>query len=363
MRYYAMDLGILLADDEAVERAYLERLLSARFPNSRIFSDARNGQEAVAIAQKESIDVAILDICMPLMDGLQAAVQLHRINPQMHILVNTAFADFDFAKRAIDSHVDAYLLKPSSEDEIVGEIRRLLRQDEERELQEAAEQVSMEALLLERPPYSYKERFLNSLRSGRSSEMFLSFSALWRKMEAVETLSVLKLSLIELVDAINGILLEANAQPQWVYGPFLRNSLERCLSKKELLRLSERYITTHLNLMQMHEQKEGRSLVDQVDAYISKRYEKAITLDDLAQIFYHNGEYLSRLYRQQMGQSINQRMHELRIAKACELLQGKHRSIESVANAVGYKTLSHFYKCFRRLKHQTPRAYQREAEG
>ena len=115
-------INILLADDEAVERRYFRNLFHRR-PGYQVVGEAQNGVENMELAEKTQPDVIIMDIYMPLMNGLESAHRIKERFPGIIIILNTAYADFEFAKRALDYRLDAYLLKPASEEQIIETIQ------------------------------------------------------------------------------------------------------------------------------------------------------------------------------------------------------------------------------------------------
>src|SRR5215831_14553049 len=77
---------ILLADDHGLVRRGLRLILDAQ-PDLEVVAEASDGAEAVALALSKEIDLAILDISMPRMTGLQAARELHQRRPEVHVLI------------------------------------------------------------------------------------------------------------------------------------------------------------------------------------------------------------------------------------------------------------------------------------
>ncbi len=115
-------ITVLLADDETVERKYFRNLLH-RHPGYQVSGEAQNGIEIMELASKTHPDVIIMDINMPLMNGLESAHKIKEKFPNTIIILNTAYADFEFAKKALDYRLDAYLLKPASEQQIIQTIQ------------------------------------------------------------------------------------------------------------------------------------------------------------------------------------------------------------------------------------------------
>lgn len=108
-------LRILLADDEALIRLDLREMLTEA--GHEIVGEAANGQEAVQLAQELHPDIVIMDVKMPVMDGLTAAQQITEaeISP---VLLLTAYSQQDIVARATEAGVIAYLVKPVREQQL-----------------------------------------------------------------------------------------------------------------------------------------------------------------------------------------------------------------------------------------------------
>lgn len=108
-------LRILLADDEALIRLDLREMLTEA--GHEIVGEADNGQEAVQLVQELHPDIVIMDVKMPVMDGLTAAQQITEaeIAP---VLLLTAYSQQDIVARATEAGVIAYLVKPVREQQL-----------------------------------------------------------------------------------------------------------------------------------------------------------------------------------------------------------------------------------------------------
>ena len=104
-----LKLKLLIADDETPARNRLRDLLGD-IENIEIVAEAKNGKEAVELAQAFKPDVLLLDIRMPLMDGIEAAQHAQKLEPKPHIIFTTAFDAY--AMKAFDLNAIDYLLKP-----------------------------------------------------------------------------------------------------------------------------------------------------------------------------------------------------------------------------------------------------------
>ncbi len=119
--------GLLIVEDELIERQVLKKTLQKKFGDQCLIWEAENGKEAVEIFSREEIQVAILDIGMPGMNGIQAAEIIRREGPECCIIFLTAYDRFDYARKAISVGAMEYLLKPYSSREIINVVEEALR--------------------------------------------------------------------------------------------------------------------------------------------------------------------------------------------------------------------------------------------
>lgn len=125
---------VLIADDEQIERMVICKTIKNNFKDQLEIIQAVNGREAVELFEKEKFHIAILDIEMPGINGLEAAEIIRKNDRDCSIVFLTAFDDFKYAKKAISVKALDYLLKPSSNEEIIAVLEEAIRLvDEQRE--------------------------------------------------------------------------------------------------------------------------------------------------------------------------------------------------------------------------------------
>jgi DNA-binding NarL/FixJ family response regulator len=115
-------IRILLADDHNVVRKGLCLLLESQ-PGFKVIAEASNGREAVALAEAHSPDVVVLDVAMPLLNGIEAARQISAKLPQTAIVFLSMHSDEGYVLRALKSGAKAYLLKDSAEYDLINAIK------------------------------------------------------------------------------------------------------------------------------------------------------------------------------------------------------------------------------------------------
>ena len=130
---------ILVADDEPIERQVVNKKINSYFPDQVEVFLAENGLQAVDMYEENNCRIAILDIAMPGMTGLEAAKIIRSRHNNARIIFLTAYDDFSYAKKAIEVRALDYLLKPGSDEDIINVLEQafmLCDAARERETQE-----------------------------------------------------------------------------------------------------------------------------------------------------------------------------------------------------------------------------------
>jgi DNA-binding NarL/FixJ family response regulator len=119
---------ILIADDHAIVRSGLKRVLDAK-PDMEVVAEAEDGAEAVEKALKDDVHLAILDVSMPRMTGIQAAAELHKRKPELKILMLSMHDSEQFLFEALKAGASGYVLKSGADTDIVDAVRAAMRGD------------------------------------------------------------------------------------------------------------------------------------------------------------------------------------------------------------------------------------------
>ena len=117
---------ILLADDHAVVRHGLRMVLDAQ-PDMEVVAQVGDGAEAVKRGLEEDVDLAVIDITMPRMTGLQAARELHRRRPKLRILMLSMHENERYLYEALKAGASGYVLKTVADRDLVAAIRSAMR--------------------------------------------------------------------------------------------------------------------------------------------------------------------------------------------------------------------------------------------
>lgn len=126
-------IRIMVADDEMLERAVLCKILKKNLESRCVVFQAENGREALDVYEEQKIQIAVLDIEMPGINGIEVAEQIRRKDKECCIIFLTAFDEFAYAKKAITVRALDYLLKPYEEQELMLVVEEAVRLAEEQE--------------------------------------------------------------------------------------------------------------------------------------------------------------------------------------------------------------------------------------
>ena len=119
---------ILIADDHAIVRSGLRRVLDAK-PDMEVVAEAEDGAEAVEKALEDDVHLAILDVSMPRMTGIQAAAELHKRKPELKTLMLSMHDSEQFLFESLKAGASGYVLKSGADTDIVDAVRAAMRGD------------------------------------------------------------------------------------------------------------------------------------------------------------------------------------------------------------------------------------------
>lgn len=118
------NIRVLIADDHPLLRNALRSCIEDE-PDLMIVAEVENGQDAIRHVIALNPDVAVIDLFMPVVDGIQVVTQILRVNPAAHLMIFTSSTEEDRVAEAIQAGALGYLIKDSGRDEILKAIREV----------------------------------------------------------------------------------------------------------------------------------------------------------------------------------------------------------------------------------------------
>lgn len=119
-------IGVLLVDDHTVVRQGLRALLRSE-EDLEVTGEAENGRQAVMLARKTLPDVVVMDVAMPLLNGLEATRQILRLVPTSKVLVLTSYGDDECVEQLMQAGAAGYLIKQTAANDLIKAIREVSR--------------------------------------------------------------------------------------------------------------------------------------------------------------------------------------------------------------------------------------------
>jgi len=393
---------VLIADDEAIIREGIREAVRWEEQGMEVAAEAEDGEEALELALRHKIDLLLVDLNMPIMNGIELMKEIRKTLPDCKIVVITGHDEFGYAQESIRLQVSDYLLKPVNPvqlGELIGKLRIELESEEKqrRHMELASRQMQKNYPLL-------RERFFlewigDGLTEGEIVEQlrFLKLpeappdkliAVRWPELIANEPLTgerdrQLMLFAIE------------NIAGEWLE-PFERvifrdqaGLIVICVwgtVPDELLSRIENSVQQYLKLsVYVHAEPVSGGLSALSDAYrackaevfkesrlspIVRRARQAlrerfadpeITLEKLALELKVSPVYLSRMIKQELGVSFVALLTRMRIKKAIELLGATDMPIHEIAASVGYESQHYFSTAFKKTVGVSPNQYRRGA--
>ncbi|MFW0119544.1 response regulator [Rothia sp. P5766] len=119
-----MSIRVLLADDQELVRSGFSLILSME-EDMEVVGQAGNGQDAIALTGQTRPDVILMDVQMPVMDGIEATARIRQDYPETAVLILTTFDREDYLFAALEAGASGFLLKTSDADDLVDAIRKV----------------------------------------------------------------------------------------------------------------------------------------------------------------------------------------------------------------------------------------------
>ena len=169
---------VIVVEDEVLVREAICENINWNGLGYELAGNCENGKSAIEFLEETEVDVVLTDICMPYMDGMQLSEYIHQNTPDVRVIIFSGFDEFEYAKKAIQYHVEDYLLKPVTAFELSEVLTKLKeKMDEERRQKNKVSRINK---VYHKNELYLKSNVLLNLIQGRQSE-----SELEREMREV----------------------------------------------------------------------------------------------------------------------------------------------------------------------------------
>ncbi|MRH43815.1 response regulator [Aquibacillus halophilus] len=391
---------VLIADDEFIIRDGIRSSIDWEEYGMEVVGEAEDGEEAVELAIKYQIDILLIDLNMPILNGITAMKRLRKDLPQCKMVVISGYDEFHYAQEAIRLQVEDYLLKPVSSEKLQNLLLNLKQQldlevNQEEYFKQATNQIKKNHTKL-------KERFFQDWIAGQlnSNEIieqlhFLSLPPVvpvqymvirWPEYHQNQTIlqendrQIFLFAIENIVEEIVGSKMVTVFRDQ---SHFLNVcSWERMTNEQttkikvavqqylkitvywHLEEVKEEDLTNLPNVYklcidQIEKQIRVSPIVKQAQNYIQQQYQdSSLTLERVAEELHVSTVYLSRIIKQELGISYVGLLTQLRLNKATDLLKTTDMTIRDIAEEVGYESQHYFSTTFRKNVGVSPKQFK-----
>lgn len=352
---------ILIAEDELLELKYLRTILS-KDPDFEVVHQATNGKAAIDYIRDNPVDVVIIDIRMPVMDGLEATKIIKQEHPDIKVIINTAYAEFDLAQAALRNGADEYVVKPAKDYMIISVINTLMSSASKGK---ETPLVPTHSVSLRDYPLKEEKLVMNAMRNTDLKLLRAGYTDFAKSLlVAAGSVQTIRSFIFDFLSGISRVLVTNGYSLEEV------SDLKSTFMEKnsQLRNLSEaRTILEEIeeSLLQTLYVGDASAMfqTEMIMKYIHHNYNKDISLKSLARRFHFSDSYLSRCIKKQTKTSFPQYLNKLRIEKAVWYLENSSLKIYDIALEVGYHDASHFNRTFKSVMGITPSAYRKKKGG
>lgn len=395
---------VIIADDEPIIREGIRTAVDWPALRMEVVAEAEDGEEALELVLEHQADIVLVDLNMPIMDGISLIKHVRDKLPSCRLVIITGHDEFQYAQKAIRLNVDEYLLKPANPDQlrqVLERVGRGLEQawHERKHLMLASQQIQRNYPLL-------RERFCHEWMEGSMSEAEVAEQLEFLQLPAScpDWIGVLRWS----DPALERTLTKESDRQLYMFaieniiGEWLENTRyvvfresgglialivwgktdERMFAKisnsiVNYLKLSVTYSCKPLSgrfadVPTMYREakhdvyREARlsPIVRRAKLFVTERYgERGLTLEQVADALQVNPVYLSRTLKQELGISFSQLLTDIRMKKAVEMLASTDLTVHEISQRIGYETQHYFSTVFKKTIGVSPNQYRRGELG
>lgn len=334
--------NLLIVDDERLERVALKMYFDKNMKECKLCDEAKNGREALEMISQNAYDVVLMDIRMPGEDGLVIAKEVKKKYPHIAVIMLTAYAEFDYAQRAVKLHADDYLLKPSRPEVIAGTISNVLtiRKDAEPKMNHSVE----------------AEAFIKELISAHYLESCIAFDAYIQNRSDKMDVQKADIKLI-----LEGFLRLCEQYELNIHD----ESLEKIKNMKHFYHDNAIFYNYIHEIMEdlfyeIIEKKLCRHAreIDYALDYIEFNLRRKLSLDMISKYMNISSQYFSRYFKKEIGITFVQYLSERRIALAQKEIMYTDKSFGDIAFELCFNEANYFSKVFKKHTEMTPSEFK-----
>jgi len=345
-------MNLLIVDDEMWSRKLVRNLLPWNDYGIDEIYEAEGGDEAYDLISNHQIDLMITDMRMPGSDGAALLQLLYNNNIDIEVIVMSGYEDYKYLHSALKVKAIDYLIKPIVKEElhsaVMTGIDRLLKRDSYNHIEEILLRDDLRSEL--NRYYEIKNSLLKSISKSLNNDILTLIDEMYREYFTHKSNP----------NFINFIMMDLKRS---IYDLEKENGTTMVVETVTTLdKLKDRML--HLSSVIQKNKNKGKVSILDVQKYISKHLEEALSLSDLAQHYFISKEHLSRQFKKEVGISVQNYINDKKMEYAKNLLRNHSMiSISNIPSMCGYSDLHYFYRIFKKITGITPVQYREEYQN
>ncbi|MFS0880076.1 response regulator transcription factor [Metabacillus niabensis] len=393
--------NVLIADDEPIIREGIRDSVDWSSLSMNVIAEAEDGEEALELSLKYQVDILLVDLNMPIMNGLSLIKEIRNKLPSCKVVIITGHDEFKYAQEAVRLQVTDYILKPADplqlREVLLGvkkQLEEFVKQDEllsiassqlaknmpllrekfarewsEGKLEDAEVQrqlsflelpmeIPKQLVMIHCPEYSAKKPFLNEKEKGIILTSIRN--EITCHLEAKHHILFLDVS-----ERFVVIIWDDYQEQNWCQ---IEHDLYQALQMS--VNIVKKHIEESVGSVQevyqlLSDELENEAaispIVRRAKQFITENYtDPSLTLERVASHLHVSPVYLSRIIKQELGVSFVRFVTNMRIQKSIELLNQTDMPIVEIAEMVGYDTQHYFSTAFKKVTGVSPIKYRKQ---
>lgn len=340
---------ILFVDDDESIGFIISKFNLWKNSKFKIKKQVRNGKEALEILEKETFDLIITDIRMPIIDGLELIKNMRDNGDKTAVILSSTYSDFEYAKEGLQLGAVDYIVKPLSEEDLSKALQRVenLFLEREMEKKKITENVSISK---EKIDQWYNQ--IIHYDKGKN-ELVAEFG---------DELEQLYSNRIEVYPVIMEQILSQMWKKICYTFPWIEQLEDfKCtFTEEDLCSEVEAAIESLQRIIKQYELNKQDSLISKICSLIVSNISNEKILDFVAAEIGLSKDYIGKMFRNKLGITMGEYCTLIKIEYAKKMLQDSNMKIYEISTFLGYTTVDYFSKLFKNNVGYTPMQYRKQ---
>ncbi len=339
---------VQIVDDEPIVRMGLKKLIPWEELGYQVVCEAQNGQEALEQLKEYDIDLIITDIEMPILNGMEYIKRVRELKYRQSIVILTAYAEFEYAKSAIEHGVSGYILKPISEEQIIDLLKQLkkgLKPPADRSFTREKDKKLIDLVLInDKAAFELLDRIIEEEINYDSEDISGTCLRCYYILEEIVLELNKKYSNLNQLETLD---------------EYLTINQQKYITKEEILEQFKREVKRIFSILEKYMLLYKDNVVRQACRYVVEHVDEKIGLTSISNTLGISKNYFCSLFKQETGDNFLNFVTNTKMQRAKYLLKEKNMRIYEVCNYLGYTDTTYFTKLFKKYSGITPNEYKK----